>query len=230
LHNDDKHAVLLVIKARWHRFIPEAQCAFADRVARTANIPDIMRVVEYDDVATFAGDQAAFGGRYAMATAQIVEAGLLVLVIPYLEPMTPQPLIPWRRDHLATLYAIARSELAVVGQVHELDAGAAPTVLPDLKLVFGVIVGVRVLRPNHAGKKTLAPSDFMWRGGMLMSRPRSICQSTTASRCSQMESMCQFLLNPCGSTSRHDAEMKSASESSYRMASADSRGDSASKP
>jgi hypothetical protein len=65
----------------------------------------------------------------------------------------------------------------------------------------------------QAGKNTLALSDFMWRAGMLINS-RLICQSATASRCSQIASICQLLANAIGSTKRQSAAVKSRSDRS----------------
>src|ERR1700729_500344 len=70
----------------------------------------------------------------------------------------------------------------------------------------------------QAGKNTLAPSDFMGRGGILINRGL-ICQSATASKCSQIASICQLLANAIGSTERQNAAVKSRSDRSYRSAS-----------
>jgi hypothetical protein len=118
---------------------------------------------------------------------------------------------PRRSDDLPALDAIATGKRALIGQVHEPYTRSAPAILADLEMVVGVVIYVGVLRP--AGKNTLAPSDFMCRGGMLVSS-RLICQSATASRCSQIAAMCQLLRNAVGSTRRHDALMKFRSESS----------------
>ena len=65
---------------------------------------------------------------------------------------------------------------------------------------------------SHAGHITDTIVDFECRGGMLMSR-RWMSPALTASRCSQIASMCQLAMNGIpGSTTCHDCFTNSYNE------------------
>ncbi len=119
-----------------------------------------MRIVKNDDVGTLARDHTALRSRDAVAAAQIVEAGLLVLIGTHLEAMSPQSLIPGRGDDLPTFDAVTDGESAVIGQVHELDTWPTPAIAPDLELIVRIVIRVGGLCPDpgreeHVGAKRL---------------------------------------------------------------------------
>ena len=59
LHDNDEGAVFLVIETRRHRFVPEAQRLLPRHIAGATDGPNIVRIIEYNNVTALAGDHAA---------------------------------------------------------------------------------------------------------------------------------------------------------------------------
>src|ERR1700722_13929328 len=56
LHDNDEGAVFLVIETRRHRFVPKTQCLLSRRITRATDGPNIVRIIEYNNVTALAGD------------------------------------------------------------------------------------------------------------------------------------------------------------------------------
>jgi hypothetical protein len=94
LHDDYFRAGLRVVESRAHRFVPPAEGFEAGGFAFA--LDDVVRVIDDDAVAPFAGGPSADAGGDARAGFVVFEAVLGVLVGAELEAVAPVMLIPLR--------------------------------------------------------------------------------------------------------------------------------------
>ena len=115
LHDDDVGATHGVIEPVGHRLVPPVEGPLADDL--TLLVADVVRIVDDNDVAAFAGKRAADGGRQPVAAPVIVEARLGVLVAGQVEAVAPAPLVDRAFDDAAALDAIPCAQpLRVAGE------------------------------------------------------------------------------------------------------------------
>ena len=119
-----------------------------------------MRVVENDDVATFAGNDAGFRGREPVAAGCVIEPGFLILVRQQPITVAPEPLVLWRLDNAATLDTVARRQATLVAEMHEFHAGTAPTAFPELVRIRRIVVRIGILRPYPGREEHICAQRF----------------------------------------------------------------------
>src|ERR1700722_2524925 len=92
LHDDHLGSLGRVVQAGGHRLIPplEGGDAFAIAVA----MGDVVRIIDDDAIAPFAGGGPADAGGDAAAGAIVVKAGLGILIGGEREAITPMALVP----------------------------------------------------------------------------------------------------------------------------------------